>query len=91
MDDIAERVKKGVSFPEIQKISGAFEIPYFNVSYEKDVERTVRDMLSVKGPAICEVMVPDDQEMLFKQGYIRNGNGTFSPMALGEMWPFTDS
>jgi acetolactate synthase-1/2/3 large subunit len=81
----------GLSFPEVQKISDTFEIPYFYVSHEKDVERTVRDMLLVKGPAICEVMVPDDQEMLFKQGYIRNGNGTFSPMALGEMWPFTDS
>jgi len=81
----------GVSFPAIKKVAAAFDIPFFRVAREATARKVITDVLKVKGPAICEVVVPDDQEMLFKQGFRRNANGTFSPVALGEMWPFTDT
>lgn len=40
------------------------------------------------GPIILELIVDEDQPALFKQGYKRNNDGTFSPSNLSEMYPF---
>ncbi len=81
----------GLSFPRIRKIAGAFEIPYFRVTREGHALETIGKVLASDGPAVCEVVVQRDQEMLFKQGYRRNRDGSFSPMSLEEMWPYTES
>lgn len=81
----------GLTFPSIRKVAGAFRIPYFRVAAESAAKATIGKVLKSPGPAICEVIVPADQEMLFKQGYRRNNDGTFAPMSLAEMWPYTET
>ena len=81
----------GISFPDIGKVAAAFCIPFFKVANAAEAAGVIDEVLASDGPAICEVVVPEDQDPIFKQGFKRNDNGTFSPMALGEMWPYTDS
>jgi len=39
---------------------------------------------------VCELIVDENQDSLFKQGYKENKDGTFSPQPLSEMYPFLD-
>ena len=78
----------GLGMPSIEKIANAFEIPYVRLDKAEDVEQVVHRLSSSQGPIICEVVVDENQDVLFKQGYVDNGDGTFSPQPLSEMAPF---
>ncbi|MBL79577.1 MAG: acetolactate synthase [Nitrosomonadaceae bacterium] len=77
-----------LGMPSIEKIANAFEIPYVRLDKAEDVERVVHRLSLDQGPIICEVVVDENQDVLFKQGYVDNGDGTFSPQPLSEMAPF---
>ena len=47
-------------------------------------------MINAKGPKICELVVDENQDSLFKQGYKKSQNGLFFPMTLEEMYPFVN-
>ena len=74
--------------PSFEKIAAAFEIPYVKLDRPEDLELVVRKLSSSTGPIICEVVVDEDQDVLFKQGYKANSDGTFNPQPLFEMAPF---
>ena len=77
-----------LEMPSIEKIANAFEIPYVRLDKAEDVEQVVHRLSLDQGPIICEVVVDENQDVLFKQGYVDNGDGTFSPQPLSEMAPF---
>ena len=77
-----------LKMPSIEKIANAFEIPYVRLDKASALETVVRDLGKATGPVICEVVVDENQDVLFKQGYRDNGDGTFSPQPLSEMLPF---
>jgi acetolactate synthase-1/2/3 large subunit len=77
-----------LTMPSFEKIAAAFEIPYVRLDRAEDIELVVRKLSSSTGPIICEVVVDEDQDVLFKQGYKANSDGTFTPQPLFEMAPF---
>tara|TARA_Y100000591_G_C21176159_1_gene379749 strand:- start:50 stop:421 length:372 start_codon:yes stop_codon:yes gene_type:complete len=79
-----------LTFPSIKKISYAFNIKYFKIDKKENEENIINKLVSSKGPKICELIVDEDQDSLFKQGYKKNLDGTFSPMTLEEMYPFVN-
>ena len=46
-------------------------------------------MINSKGPKICELVVDENQDSLFKQGYKKARMDIF-PMTLEEMYPFVN-
>jgi len=74
--------------PSIEAFARCFGIQYVKLAHTRDIEVIVRDLLARSGPVICEVVMDEEQEMLFKQDYIRDEDGTFSPQSLSEMAPF---
>jgi len=74
--------------PEIERIAYAFKIPYVRLDKAEDLESTVQKLINTDGPVICELVVDEDQDVLFKQGYKMNEDETFSPQPLSEMTPF---
>ena len=74
-----------LEMPSIRKIAAAFDIPYVLLDKADDLETTIAMLAKTDGPLICEVVVDEDQDVLFKQGYKANDNGTFSPQPLSEM------
>lgn len=77
-----------LTMPAIGAVANAFCIPHVLLSRAEDTEATLQSLAERRGPLICEVVVAEDQEALFKQGYKPNGDGTFSPQPLTEMAPF---
>lgn len=45
----------GVSFPNLEKISKAYGIPYMSVSHNKDYDKILPQVFSTTGPVICEL------------------------------------
>ena len=77
-----------LTMPSFEKIAAAFEIPYLRLDKAEDLDLVVQKLVATKGPVICEVVVDEEQDVLFKQGYKANSDGTFSPQPLSEMAPF---
>lgn len=77
-----------LEMPSIRKIANAFDIPYVLLDKADETDATITNLASRKGPVICEVVVDSSQDVLFKQGYKANGDGTFTPQPLTEMAPF---
>jgi thiamine pyrophosphate-dependent acetolactate synthase large subunit-like protein len=71
--------------PSIKKIAEAFEIAYKKLDHPENMETFINSLNESNGPIICEIVVDEDQAVLFKQGYKANQNGTFSPQPLSDM------
>ena len=77
-----------LTMPSYEKIAYAFDLPYVRLDKAHNVNGVVKDLLSTSGPVICEIIVDDNQDVLFRQGYAHNEDGTFTPQPLSEMAPF---
>ena len=80
--------KWNLTMPSYKKISKAFEIDYLKVSKSSQINKAINKILHHKKPLICELMVNENQDALFKQGYAKNKEGRFTPQSLEEMYPF---
>ena len=80
--------KYNLTMPDYKKVSKAFNIKYLKILKEKDANKTIKKLIKIKGPVICELITLEDQPSLFKQGYKKNLNGFFEPQPLSEMFPF---
>ncbi|TSA57778.1 MAG: thiamine pyrophosphate-binding protein [Methylophilaceae bacterium] len=81
----------GVSVPSIKRIADCFEIDYLEIGNVGQVDTLIDAIVSHPGPLIVEVNVPDDQSMLFQQGYRRISPERFQPVTLSEMAPYVDA
>jgi len=80
--------KGGISFPDFSKLANAFKIKYKKIDTLKKSKEIIKKSNKLTGPIILELIVDEDQPALFKQGYKRNNDGTFSPSNLSEMYPY---
>jgi len=79
-----------ISFPNFMKLSKAFNIKYIKIDTNDKANKLIKNIQKLKGPIIIDLIVDQNQEALFKQGYKKNIDGTFFPMPLSEMFPFVD-
>lgn len=77
-----------LAMPSIEKIAYAFEIPHIQLTMAEHIDATVQELYALKGPVICEVVVDEHQDVLFKQYYKTNNNGMLISQPLSEMFPF---
>jgi acetolactate synthase-1/2/3 large subunit len=74
-----------LEMPSIEKLANGFQIPYTKIEHEHDLDRVLAFIAKSSGPLICEVVVSENQPVLFKQGYKALANKTFEPLPLSEM------
>lgn len=79
----------GLTFPNFKKIIKSFNFDYIKIHKNSDDSnsKVINKLLNIKRHTICEVMVGSNPDVLFKQKYVSNKNGTFSPLPLSDMWP----
>ena len=74
-----------LEMPSIDRIAAAFKIPYVLLDRAVNIDSVIENLIGTEGPIICEVLVDENQDVLFKQGYKNNGDGTYSPQDLSDM------
>ena len=87
---IGTQAPKDISFPNFKDLAKAFKIKHIKINKISEMENFIKKSSTIKGPLICEIITSDEQDSLFKQGYKKNINNTYTPVDLSEMYPFVE-
>lgn len=80
--------KSGVTFPSFEKISMAFDIPYFRATTHDELDTALGGALSTTGPVICEVVVDENVSFAPKLGAKQHPDGRITSPPLEDLSPF---
>ena len=78
-----------LKMPNFEKVVKSFNLKYLKIKNLSDFNLKLHLLKNINSPTVCELITSENQESLFKQGYKKNADGTFMPMTLEEMHPFT--
>ncbi|MCI0500417.1 MAG: thiamine pyrophosphate-binding protein [Epsilonproteobacteria bacterium] len=80
----------GISFPEVEKIANAYGIQYFIAKEVSELDNVLNDVMNYNGPVICEIICPENQEIIPTTASMRKEDGTMVSKPLEDMYPFLD-
>lgn len=78
----------GVSFPDLEKIAGAYGIEYFRINTIHDIETQLPAVMSMTGPVLCEVKIIRDQEVIPSVSSKKLPDGRLKSAPIEDMYPF---
>lgn len=78
----------GISFPNMQKIAKAYGIPSIRINNQKELNKNIKKILAAKGPYLCEIMMPPNQELIPKLKTMVDSEGKLYSSPLEDMYPF---
>ncbi len=82
--------KSGVSFPDFRQLMIGFGIPFFRCSKHSDIGDLVRATIESNGPAVCEVMLDENQPFAPKLGAKQLPDGRIISPPIEDLSPFLD-
>ncbi len=82
--------KSGVSFPHFEKISKAFEIPYYKATTHSELETAINKTLNEPGPVLCEIFLDENVVFAPKLGAKQHADGRITSPPLEDLSPFLD-
>jgi len=74
-----------LKMPSIEKMATGFEVDYMKLKNPDYIDDDIKKILKHIGPLIIEVIVDENQKPLFRQKFMKNDDGTFSPTDLSDM------
>ncbi|OEJ69582.1 acetolactate synthase [Magnetovibrio blakemorei] len=77
----------GVNFPDFKKLSYAFDLPYLKCTTHEQMADTIIKTLATTGPAICEIMIDENQPFAPKLSSKQLADGTIVSPSLEDMSP----
>jgi acetolactate synthase-1/2/3 large subunit len=78
----------GVSFPELEKIAGAYGLKYVRTRNLAELKAELPRILRYDGPVLCEVMCIRDERLLKTVGSKKLEDGQVISLPLEDMSPF---
>ena len=87
---IGTDLESGISFPEVEKIANAYELPYIKINNAAELREKLSDVISASGPVICEVMCPENQEIIPAVSAVKNDDGSMTSKPIEDMYPFLE-
>jgi acetolactate synthase-1/2/3 large subunit len=87
---IGESNDSGISFPEVENISKAYGFKFFKCQKD-NFENQLNQILSSKGPILCEVIVDPSQGIEPRLSSKQNSDGSITSPPLEDMYPFLSS
>ncbi len=85
---VGEGANSGISFPNTGKIAAAFDIPFFKLQTIAECEAQMKDILTMQGPAVIEVMLTTEQEIIPTNASLLRSDGVMVSKPLEDMYPF---
>lgn len=78
----------GVSCPDIIKVGTAYGIRTERISNNNELHARIDDVLAEPGPFICEIMMPEDQQLIPRVSSLKKPDGTITAKPLEDLYPF---
>lgn len=85
---IGESSATGVSFPDMEKISAAYGIPFVRIAALGELEEKLDIVKNHAGPLICEIMTPANQLLIPRVASKALADGSMVSMPYDDMFPF---
>jgi acetolactate synthase-1/2/3 large subunit len=80
--------KSGVTFPNFERLSAGFDIPYLRCSTHAEMAEKIAATMATDGPVICELMIDEEQPFAPKLGAKQHPDGRITSPALEDLSPF---
>jgi acetolactate synthase-1/2/3 large subunit len=87
---VASTKESGLTLPDYKKIAKAFGIPSFQLRNHHNIREKVRNILNLRGPVICEVMVSPEQMTAPRVSTKKMPDGSMVSSPMEDLWPFLD-
>jgi len=82
---VASEKSSGVSFPNFEKVIKAYDLPYYSIKNNKDIQHTLNEFLNQEGPCVCEVFTDPEEYHEPKVMAKLDINGKFIPGKLEDI------
>lgn len=82
--------ENGVSFPDMERIAYAYQIPFIRCSEHKRLDESVKAALKSEGAVICEIMLTIDQPFAPRSSSVKLPDGKMLSRPLEDLAPFLD-
>jgi acetolactate synthase I/II/III large subunit len=76
---VASEKNSGVSFPKFEKVIKAYDLPYYSIETNQDIQFVLEDFLSQEGPCVLEVFTDPEEFHEPKVVASLDKNGKFIP------------
>lgn len=76
--------------PKLGDIARAYELTTIQVRRPDELAEGLRSTLEAPGPAICELWVEDDQDLMPRIGFVVKDDGKWIAKPLEDMYPYLD-
>jgi acetolactate synthase-1/2/3 large subunit len=80
----------GVVCPDMRRVFDVFGFETFRLTNPDDMDSTIKQVLSVDGPAMCEVVMQPDQPIGPRLRSLLQPDGTIISPPMEDMYPFLD-
>ena len=90
-EEVGAGPKSGIILPDFEKLSKGFGLHYCKIDTLKNLDKKIDAFMDVKGPAICEVIVDENQEFSPKLSAKILDNGQMVSPPLEDLSPFLTS
>lgn len=89
-DFIGCNKQSGISFPNLEKIAMAYDLPYFKMQNNGKINDDLNTILNITGPIICEVILNNTYTFTPKVYIERSLNGSMVARSLEDLAPLLD-
>jgi acetolactate synthase-1/2/3 large subunit len=80
----------GITMPDLLKIARSYGIAAVSIEDQSDLHSSVRKVLDMPGPVICDVKVIPDEVCAPRLSSVQRADGSFVSKPLEDLWPFLD-
>lgn len=87
---VGSTYESGVSMPNLSKISSAYDIPYFRIENNSEIDNIVKEVMDIEGPVICEFIGSIKFDEIPKCISFVNENGERVSAKLENPYPFME-
>jgi acetolactate synthase-1/2/3 large subunit len=80
----------GLSFPNLEKIAGAYGLKYFCLARSHNLTEKIKEILDYPKAVVCEVVCIRDQQIVPTVSSVQKEDGTLVSKPLEDMYPFLE-
>lgn len=82
---IASEKSSGVSFPDFKKIAEAYDLPYFEIKNNQEIDSKLKQFFEHEGSSFCQVFTDPEEVFEPKVNAKMDENGRFIPGSLSNI------
>jgi len=87
---IGADASSGLTLPRLDRVASCYGIPFFCVDDEGTLTKQIQEVLNVPGPALCEVLVPPEEDRVPRLANFQRPDGVMVSRPMEDMFPFLE-